>query len=619
MQTIYLKWYMVGIILFCVTLLLITMHVHMKDSIATQKVTHWKLRPLRQEVSEYNLADSSSNEKDSNIDHHNEYVKTKLIEAAQLVNTAKIHVRGTKSGDALLLAARVLDEVLHAFDLDYVSVTRRAVHEPHSVCKETYNGTTFGYPFFNRGFEQIKCDLQIAEAQLITVVIQLDRFRTTDLTRLLDDLHKYNKDISVIVGIYTEDFRLFSTDTYTNILFKSYDNTNTKGHIWNDLIDLVQTPYVLIARDLIMFNNDSRLHRLIREIERLKLTSAGGASRDNSGYWELGCLQRAYKNHTLVYEEGYQESIHECVFCDHIESAFVISKETVSKIKFDETILGEGIWEDFFLRAGGESVICPDAMFYVRRTARSSSTLDWYEFGKKNNLKKMKFLSSNLELSFGCSGRSDCFSGTGFAVTPCCLEELANLTMFIMNACAKAGVICELQEGTLLGAVKLQKVLPWERDADITFLTANYSKFQSLKTIFGRAGYSCSDRASLWCCVDNRTAGGKFLISSTHWHAELYGQHIMDSEILMSNKLMPTKLKFHGQWVNVPRNPGLHVRNRYGHEMYAHSQHWMATGKTSGWINYQTSKFTKCHRTGSHNCLDRYNSDGNLQFKDIIP
>ena len=36
-----------------------------------------------------------------------------------------------------------------------------------------------------------------------------------------------------------------------------------------------------------------------------------------------------------------------------------------------------------------------------------------------------------------------------------------------------------------------------------------------------------------------------------------------------------------GHWIPVSYNPGLHVRNRYGHEIYKHSQHWLVTGELS--------------------------------------
>ena len=107
-------------------------------------------------------------------------------------------------------------------------------------------------------------------------------------------------------------------------------------------------------------------------------------------------------------------------------------------------------------------------------------------------------------------------------------------------------------------------MLPWERDADITFLTANYTAFKKLRSKFSAAGYSLSDDdGSLWCCVDGRQAGGKFRVGTTRWTLELYGQHLMESEMLVASGQRPTKLQFAGQWVTVMRNPGLFARNRY--------------------------------------------------------
>ena len=167
------------------------------------------------------------------------------------------------------------------------------------------------------------------------------------------------------------------------------------------------------------------------------------------------------------------------------------------------------------------------------------------------------------------------------------------------------------------GAVKFNKVLPWERDADITFLTANYSAFKQLRSKLYAAGYSLSDDDnSLWCCVDGRQAGGKFQISTTRWTLELYGQHKMESEMLVASGQKPTKVQLAGQWVTVMRNPGLFARNRYGPNMYRHAEHWMTTGHDSGWAFYQPSSFIACPQPGHSACLDQYSADGNLQFSD---
>lgn len=47
-----------------------------------------------------------------------------------------------------------------------------------------------------------------------------------------------------------------------------------------------------------------------------------------------------------------------------------------------------------------------------------------------------------------------------------------------------------MQEGTLLGAVKFNGLLPWERDADVTFHSSNFSAISDLKSKLRTSGYS---------------------------------------------------------------------------------------------------------------------------------
>ena len=113
-----------------------------------------------------------------------------------------------------------------------------------------------------------------------------------------------------------------------------------------------------------------------------------------------------------------------------------------------------------------------------------------------------------------------------------------------------------------------------------------------------------------------------------------------------------------GNWIPVSYNPGLHARNRYGHHIYKHSQHWLElgmpsckwelwkllilvhfctmkrtiwnwvnlirifllTGKSDGWLPYSIKKdFSSCIRPGHQACLDQYQTDGNIQFRIIAP
>ena len=46
----------------------------------------------------------------------------------------------------------------------------------------------------------------------------------------------------------------------------------------------------------------------------------------------------------------------------------------------------------------------------------------------------------------------------------------------IFKICDAIDAKCQLQEGSLLGAVKLSNILPWERDADIAILSSDFEK-----------------------------------------------------------------------------------------------------------------------------------------------
>ena len=61
----------------------------------------------------------------------------------------------------------------------------------------------------------------------------------------------------------------------------------------------------------------------------------------------------------------------------------------------------------------------------------------------------------------------------------------------IFDACEAVEAICELQEGTLLGAVKFGTILPWERDADVMVHSKHVEKLVAeLKTRKLTAGIS---------------------------------------------------------------------------------------------------------------------------------
>lgn len=619
MRTVFIRWIAIGIGTFAVSLCFLGLHMTSLQADRKTDGDHDIIRQYKKSMrGNVFLKEQikTSHTKNIVLDSGMLKLKSKLMQLAKEIHKTKVHIRGTKARESVTKAMKTVNDLLRMTNISR-DIVRRETQPSKHICGETYKGTTYGYPFFYKGFETLNCSNSTPIEQIVTVILYHKHENIFNLETILKGISNYNKHLKVVIGT-NEEIKISPLNTVKVIV---YPKSESDGNILNSLIKNVKTEYTLIVRNITIFNIDAKLDRLIREIESLNVTVAAGASRDQRGHWKLGCYQTAFKNYSLAYTEGYDESLHECIFCDYVDASFITKTDTLLKTGFDVKMNGVSVFQDYFLRLSEskhESVVCADSMFYMHKQKRSNDENDWKQFSRKWQLYRMQF-STEVDVKFSCDYSYRCFNGLGFTVTPCCLQELADMVKFIMETCEKYDIICELQEGTLLGAVKLHTVLPWERDADLTFLTANFTAFAKLNKYIRKKYYYSDDPGSLWCCVDNRTAGGKIKVSSKNWHIELYGQHLMDSEMLRMDGVKPTKALLDGQWVGVPRNPGWHARNRYGREIFAHAQHWMATGKGDGWINYETNRFTVCHEPGRHDCLDNFNADGNMQFRNPIP
>jgi hypothetical protein len=551
-------------------------------------------------------------------------IKEQIAIIAKLIHQARKHVRGSKTADSLKEASDTMKSLLNKLEIDQTLIYNRSTYEARSVCPEQYFGTSYGAPFYYRGFEIKPCNHSTPISELVTIV-KLFKFEAndtkknkyiTEINTFLSSVHRLNSNIRVVVAINLslKDESLAKYPGTTLVHLKH----DSDGEIMNDLVREVKTPYVQIARNTEVLTEDIRFERLIREIEQLNVTVVGGAFRNQNGHWKKGCFQAVYRNFTLRYLEGYDESFHECLFCDYIEGPFITSKGYINENQFFKLNESNGLFEEWFLRISlknHETIVCPDSMFNVK--SDNNSNQNWNKFMEKWDLYKC-ITPLGYTIVKHCFEYNEEFIATK-AVPPCNLQYNANAVKILMKMCEIKGIFCELQEGTALGAVKLGKTLPWERDIDLTFLTANYTAILKLKNILRKERFGMSAFDERWCCVDNETAGGRIVMRYFGWYIELYGQHIIDSKILTDNGIKPTKVLLDGQWVNVPRNPGLFVRNRYGREIYKHAEHWIATGERNGWINYKTNGFRKCFNSGDHDCLDRYNADGDLLFTYMLP
>lgn len=383
----------------------------------------------------------------------------------------------------------------------------------NAVCPEEYKGATYGYPFYRKGFETTQCLLKTPMTNLVTLI--LDGFDVTSGGEI-QEYFINNKTHTDRLWELFEDVRMLHPKTAVHVIWrsiravdrskieeyskyftfhilanKSIQGDGTLRHI----VQRLNTPYVLIAPGLSRLTEDANLERLIRVLSTHSNTHfAGGSVRKPNGHWSNGCLQTQLKNYTLSFRQGYFHSMSECLVCDQLNGPFLVKTSVIKELVLSSN-LDEAPYWDLFLHAkkhygrhGHAVVTCPDVMFHVGQ-ARNETQLA--SFARKHEINKIVEADGTVKW-FGCGQKINleyCALKSGIAVPPCCLEYLADAIKFLMDQCERHRILCELQEGTLLGAVKLNKVLPWERDSDITFLTADYQKLKDIEDVFTQQGY----------------------------------------------------------------------------------------------------------------------------------
>ena len=332
------------------------------------------------------------------------------------------------------------------------------------VCPERYINSTVGYPFFYDGWRAEPCPLRRGYGQLLTVLLTLTEAADVPRVRqVLRDLNERYPGVQALVGV-TESLvdRLTSFRGVTAVRVTDTDPPPL-GTLLNQLVSRVDTEYVLLAADLERLDSDSELERLLREAERQQVAAVAGAARRPDGHWTHGCFQVRLSNYSLQYHAGYHHSRHECLQCDHVAGPFIARTELLRRwpLAKRNTLLAERWLLD--VRGGGggggssrgPALVCPDVMFHVRRP-RVDTGAAWLQEARRLRVTRVQ-PPEGRRLVFTCRQlRLECEVLPGRLLSPCCRLELLRLIHGVMEGCRKAGALCELQEGTLLGESRIR-------------------------------------------------------------------------------------------------------------------------------------------------------------------
>ena len=456
------------------------------------------------------------NDLSPNFDPVVEDLTKKIEELSDELRSIRLNLRRLKYGnDGQVL--KMIDTQLHRLQLTFESGDSDlemsdlgSKSSAKNVCDEKYLGTTHGYPLYKSGFVTDKMGCQNPERQkiedLVTILLNFVPYEEYELT---------SQNVTEIIGQITDlvpnvkvkiATRLELDNSYENVLVIGADKLPidfTPGIIWNKLLHDINTPYVFLGVDLLRFDEFINFERMvrkteerlrdrsvnlcvllqIREMEVQNVDLVSGATRLlSSQKWDLNCYQMSHENYQLKLVEGYRQSTSEsCLVCDFAQGPIMARSKIFTDVKFStrlrhqNALLLDLFWKVKY-KSGSHLLTCPDIMSNIRSYQIEPTKKYFQEFAENYHIYDLQ-LWNNVQFRYSYQDlKIDCQKSPGIALSPACTEELYEALKSLFDLCdeLQVGSICQMQEGTLLGAVKLSSILPWERDADVAVLSSHF-------------------------------------------------------------------------------------------------------------------------------------------------
>ena len=240
------------------------------------------------------------------------------------------------------------------------------------VCEEiirkdsSFPYLTLDYPFNNYS---LTCRQKIINS--LTIIIK--KYEKT----LVKKIQKLYPGINIIISSSSEE------------IVEEPDVIVSKSSNWNELIKLVNTPYVLIARNnLNNFGNWTNLERSLRNLDTKSkhAFAVGGSVRDSTtGYWRTGCYQINIEYYHFKIREGYFKSTcDDCMICDYVTGPFVTKKEYFEQtplLTTDEETMFLNWFYEMEYKTGKSSLLCPDILYNTNGFS-SMGEINWLELGR---------------------------------------------------------------------------------------------------------------------------------------------------------------------------------------------------------------------------------------------
>ncbi|XP_050712042.1 uncharacterized protein LOC126996052 isoform X4 [Eriocheir sinensis] len=495
-----------------------------------------------------------------------------------------------------------------ARELDPRIATEDAAPRPltSAVCGEVYRGRDVDEACL-QNYMQVKCDDAPPFKEVLTVILSTKGWEAPRVRTVVQNIRKYY-DLDVVVLSYGSGGDL-GTLRGDGVSVRTLSADTSASSAINREVTKVRTPFVLLADSLTHFvGNLCSLERLVRVLDHEGQAGvAAGSYRTLDGTWHHGCLLRRMENYQLAYASGYENSRHECMFCDDVVGPFVARTALLRKLPLRDEMESPATLRDWFISvhiSGSLAVVCPDVMFFVDE-APAMTRQEWLQVAAKwavqhvwpHNGEKLEF--SCPELNMECVNLMKMVSS--FLVPPCCRDELRRELGLVQECGDELGLYVELQAGSLLGAVKTDGILPWDFDMDVMTDCKDQEAWME-------KGTKCMARKG---CSAVHMIGNYWMTTCNVSFVDVTCRPERLTPLPPELRGVPTRVNYNGRMIVVPPNPAMVARNYYGPEYLRHEVHWRYTGKDKG------LRWNRCAAPGFHACLENFPTDGNIKFRNF--
>ncbi|RUS79979.1 hypothetical protein EGW08_012244 [Elysia chlorotica] len=432
-----------------------------------------------------------------------------------------------------------------------------------------------------------------------TISIILLDFEDFDnaLVKTTDALHSVLGRVPIFIVSNHLMYPPVEIDPDSNVRIINLEADLTSNYSSGDVSHLIRTEFVLILPDASSLESANQIKSFIAFLNFKKATKAVAIPQvDESLYCTNFSVD--LKRWSITYGKDYLRNPVNCPLVKGTHGLLMRTQTLQSlplpfmrpfPLTFYVQAKVKG-WKIRVMKSGRIGVISKLYTDPHSKWKRKTSEADHLKTFYKSVGIRQETLPSGISQYYGCDRHTPRCFGTvvkdmpeylyrGRWTPPCCLKGLRETAVHVFSVLEKCDVRYWLEGGSLLGAVRLGDIIPWDYDVDIGIYKEDIVKCRHLRHASEGSEPFVDDQDFLW----ERASEGDFLrvqySEINHLHVDIFpfysknGVMTKDSwfathrqDVEFSEKFLKplTKINFTGTLVSAPNNVKKFLEYKFG-------------------------------------------------------